>query len=398
VTPAARVQAAIEVIDEWQAGDAGLDRVLTRWGRAHRFAGSGDRHAIADLVYDTVRRMRSAAWVAGVPDPAPVEGRALLRGCLMLDGADPGAFFTGERHAPAPLDEPERRPARPLADAPRAVRLDLPEWLEPELAGVEDAVLEALCERAPVDLRVNLLKGGPDEAVAALARDGIQTKPVSLSHTALRVQTGQRRVAGSRAYRQGLVEIQDAASQAVADFGRARPEETVLDLCAGGGGKTLALAAAMQNRGRLIAHDVAAQRIAALLERAARAGARVRVVGSAGLQALRGACDLVFVDAPCSGSGAWRRNPDAKWRLTPVALDGFAEAQDALLNQAATLTRPGGRILYATCSILPRENRARVDAFLARATGWRLVETCAPAPPLGDGFFGALLENTSGQR
>ena len=390
MTPAARVQAAVEVVDDWQAGDEGLDRVLTRWGRAHRFAGSGDRHAIADLVYDAVRRMRSAAGGAGSDGPA--DGRTLLRGSLTLDGADPAALFTGERHAPAPLTGAERHPARALADAPRPVRLDLPDWLAPELAETPDAVLEALRARAPLDLRANLLGASPAEAIAALAGDGIEAAPVPLSPTALRVAAGQRRVAASRAFRDGLVEVQDAASQAVADLAGARPGETVLDLCAGGGGKTLALAAAMAGRGRLLAHDIAPQRIAALPGRAARAGARVGIVGTADLAGLTGSCDLVFVDAPCSGSGAWRRNPDAKWRLTAGALDRLAATQDGLLDQAARLAAPAGRLLYATCSVLPRENAGRVDAFLGRAPGWRVARRIAPAPPAGDGFFGALLE------
>ncbi|HET7409883.1 MAG TPA: RsmB/NOP family class I SAM-dependent RNA methyltransferase, partial [Paracoccaceae bacterium] len=270
MTPAARIAAAIEIIDAWGAGEEGLDRVLTRWGRAHRFAGSGDRHVIANLVYDAVRRMRSAAWVAGGPDPecGPADGRALLRGSAMLDGADPAALFTGGRHAPEALAEAERRPARSLSDAPRGVRLDLPDWLDAELALVDDKALEALRERAPLDLRVNLLKADAAEAIGALAGDGIVADPVPLSPTALRVREGPRRVAGSRAYAQGLVEIQDAASQAVADLAAARPGETVLDLCAGGGGKTLALAAAMRgpvrDGGRLIAHDIAPRRIAPL--------------------------------------------------------------------------------------------------------------------------------------
>ncbi len=255
-------------------------------------------------------------------------------------------------------------------------------------------MLEALRARAPLDLRVNLLKATPAEAVAALAGDGIEAGPVPLAPTALRVLDGARRVAGSSAYAQGLVEIQDTASQAVADLADARPGETVLDLCAGGGGKTLALAASMQNVGRLLAHDIAPQRIAGLPDRAARAGARVEIVPTAALDGLAGACDLVFVDAPCSGSGAWRRNPDAKWRLTPAALDRLAATQDALLDQAARLAAPGGRILYATCSILPRENADRVGAFLARAPGWRLAESRAPAPPAGDGFHAALLDNS----
>ncbi len=392
MTPAARAQAAVEIVDAWRSGPEGLDRGLTRWGRTHRFAGSGDRRAIADLVYDTVRRMRSAAWVAGAAEPG--SGRDLLRGSLMLDDIDPGTLFTGEAHAPARLGESERRPGRALRTAPRAVRLDLPDWIERELTDIDDGVLEALRARAPLDLRANLLKTSPSQAIAALAADGIDAMPATLSPTALRVHRGERRVAASRAYREGLVEIQDAASQAVVDLAAARPGETVLDLCAGGGGKTLALAAAMRGEGRLIAHDIAPARIAGLPARAARAGASVEIVRTSALDGLVGNPDLVFVDAPCSGSGAWRRNPDAKWRLRPEDLDRLTTVQSELLEQAATFLAPGGRILYATCSILRRENGARVEAFLAGRAGRAVAGRVSLVPPQGDGFFGALLSVT----
>lgn len=400
VTPAARVAAAIEILDKWQAGAERLDRMLTRWGRAHRFAGSGDRHAIADLVYDAVRRLRSAAWVASTPDSrhGPVTGRALLRGSLMLDGADPAALFTGARHAPEALTEDECRPARALSDAPRGVRLDLPDWLLAELGRIDERALEAFRERAPLDLRVNLLKAARADAISALAEDGVMAEPLALAHTALRASAGQRRLAASRAYREGLVEIQDAASQAAIDLGRAAPGERVLDLCAGGGGKTLALAAAMGNHGQLVAHDIAPQRIAPLPDRAARAGARVEIRTTKELSALSGSFDLVVVDAPCSGSGAWRRNPDSKWRLEPATLDRLTEAQVMLLARAAEMAAPGGRVLYITCSLLPRENESQIDAFLARRPGWQMVATRSVTPPAGDGFFAALLTNTSNPR
>src|SRR5690625_222919 len=203
MTPAARIAAAIEIIDIWRAGEEGLDRVLTAWGRAHRFAGSGDRHAIADHVYSAVRRLRSSAFVAGAKE-GEVDGRALLRGSLMLDGSDPARFFTGAKYAPSLLTEAEARAPEPLTQAPRAVRLDLPDWLETELVGFEDAALAALRERAPLDLRVNLLKADRAEAMEALEEDGIAVDPLSLSPTALRVREGQRLVARSRAYGEGL--------------------------------------------------------------------------------------------------------------------------------------------------------------------------------------------------
>src|SRR5690625_1448013 len=393
MTPAARIAAAIEIIDIWRAGEEGLDRVLTAWGRAHRFAGSGDRHAFAVYVYPAVRRVRSAGFVAGAGSHE-ADGRALLRGSLMLDGVEPAQFFTGQRYAPPPLGEDEATPPRPLSDAPRAIRLDLPDWLEAELAGIEEDALAELRERAPLDLRVNLLKADRDEAIAALAEDGIVVDPLPLSPTALRVRERPRLVARSRAYREGLVEIQDTASQAAAALAGARPGETVLDLCAGGGGKALALAAAMGGKGRLITHDASPARIAPLGERAGRAGAEIEIVESARLGALAGVPDLVFVDAPCSGSGAWRRNPDAKWRLTEAALEELLAVQDRLLQQAASLAGEDGRILYATCSLLRRENGERVDAFLAKTQGWRVAETITILPPAGDGFFAALLTRT----
>lgn len=390
MTPAARVQAAIEIVGGWQGGAEGLDRVLTRWGRAHRFAGSGDRHAIADLVYDAVRRMRSAAWVAGAAEPAA--GRDLLRGSLLLDGTDPADLFTGVRHAPAALAEAEHRPAPPLAEAPRAVRLDFPDWLSDDLATMEDGVLDALRARAPLDLRVNLLKANVETATMTLSADGVTAVPGPLAPTALRVVSGQRRVAGSRAYREGLIEIQDAASQAAVDLAAARPGETVLDLCAGGGGKTLALAAAMRGTGRLFAHDIAPQRIAALPERARRAGAAVEIVDTKALDQLAGRCGLVFLDAPCSGSGAWRRNPDAKWRLQADALESLTVLQSGLLEQACAFLAPAGRLLYATCSILACENDTRVERFLARGRHRRMLNRLSLMPADGgDGFFAALL-------
>jgi len=397
MTPGARVQAAIEVVDGWLKADEGLDRVLTRWGRAHRFAGSKDRAGIADLVYDAVRRMRSAAWVAGagagdmMPDGDPPRGRDLLRGSLVLDGIDPATLFTGQGHAPAPLSGGERRP-RPLAGAPRAVRLDLPDWIDTLLADRAEAELVPLRHRAPLDLRVNALKATREDALAALARDGIAAQPVPLAPMALRVSDRARHVQRSQAYRSGMVEIQDAASQAAAAFAAARPGETVLDLCAGGGGKTLALAADMANRGRLIAHDIAPSRMAALPERAARAGAAVALIRTPELDTLRGRCDLVLVDAPCSGSGAWRRNADAKWRLTEAALATLCRTQAELLAEAAGLAAPGGRIVYVTCSVLPQENAAQVLRFVASDPAWQIAaERTFALTDGGDGFYAATL-------
>lgn len=389
MTPGARVAAAIEAIAAWQAGEAGLDRVLADWGRRHRFAGGGDRRAIADLAYDAVRRLRSAGWVAGADDPPGA--RAALIGALRLDGVDPATLFTGEGHAPPPLAAEEMR-TRPLEAAPEAVRLDLPDWLMPRLAHLPRAALARLRHRAPVFLRVNTRVAGREDAVAALARDGIAAEPGPLSPTCLRVTGGARRISASHAFATGMVELQDAASQAVADLCAARPGETVLDFCAGGGGKTLALAARMEGAGRLVAHDAAPRRLAQLAPRAARAGAAVETRAPGDLADLAGACDLVLADAPCSGSGAWARNPDAKWRLTEAGLAGYTALQDRVLAEAAAAVRPGGRLVYATCSMIGDENGGRVAAFLAARPGFAERARRAWTPlDGGDGFFAAVL-------
>ena len=387
MTPGARLSAAIEMLDVALAGEP-AERALTRWARASRFAGSKDRAAVRDLVYDGLRRRRSLGWLGGGDS-----GRAILLAHQAAEGADLDARFTGEGFDPAPPTDAERAAlARDPAAAPEAVRLDYPDFLRDELASSlgEDfePVLRAMQARAPVDLRVNALKTNPDAATVVLARDGVQVARHPLTPQALRVLDNPRLVAASRAYTSGMVELQDASSQLVAELAGARPGMTVLDYCAGGGGKTLALAAAMHGRGRLLAWDANPRRMADLPERARRAGAEVRVLSDAALAALKPVCDLVLVDAPCSGTGAWRRKPEGKWRLTPETLAGFPPLQDAILDAAAARVKPGGRLVYATCSLLARENEERAAAFAARHPGWR-AEDRRRLGPLdgGDGFF-----------
>jgi 16S rRNA (cytosine967-C5)-methyltransferase len=216
----------------------------------------------------------------------------------------------------------------------------------------------------------------------------VQVAPHPPARDALRVLENPRMVGASRAYTQGMVELQDVSSQLVAEIAGARPGMTVFDYCAGGGGKTLALAAAMQGRGRLLAWDVNPRRMADLPERARRAGADVRVLSDAECAALKPVCDLVLVDAPCSGTGAWRRKPEGKWRLTPAELAGYPPLQDAILDAAAGKVRPGGTLVYATCSLLARENEERAAAFASRNPGWT-SEGSRRLSPLdgGDGFF-----------
>lgn len=389
MTPGARVAAAIAILDDWIAGGAPLDRMLAAWGRANRYAGSGDRRAIGDLVHSALRRRRSAAWMAGADDEA--DGRALMHG-LLLQSGEPGAFFTGHSHSPPPLTDAEIARRRSLDDAPRAVRLDYPDWLGPEFERLPDHEIDLLRDRAPVHLRVNRLFTTRETAQEMLAAAEIETVASPLSETALTVTDGQRKIAQSRPYLEGIVEIQDAASQAAIDMAGAKPGQRVLDLCAGAGGKTLALAAAMENSGTLLAHDIAPERLRELHVRAERAGAKVTTVATRELFQQEGSFDLVVVDAPCSGSGAWRRNPDAKWLLTPKRLDELKETQDLLLDQAARLVAGSGTVLYATCSLFGCENDDRVAALLDRQPQLRLQAMRAFMPSEGgDGFFAARI-------
>lgn len=387
MTPGARLSAAIDLLDAILAGEP-AERGLTRWARASRFAGSKDRAAVRDLVFDGLRRRRSLGWLGGGDT-----GRAIVLAGQAAAGADLDALFTGEGFDPAPVTPAERAAlGRGLDGAPEGVRLDYPDPLHDDLreslGEAFEPILTAMQGRAPVDLRVNTLKTTPDAATVVLARDGVQATRQPLARAALRVLENPRLVAASRAYTQGMVELQDVSSQLVVEASGARPGMTVLDYCAGGGGKTLALAAAMGGEGRLMAWDVNPRRMADLPERARRAGAAVRVLDDADLAALKATCDLVLVDAPCSGTGAWRRKPDGKWRLTLPALEAFPPLQDSILDAAAAKVRPGGLLVYATCSLLRRENEARARAFAGRHPGWTAEDERRLSPlDGGDGFF-----------
>jgi 16S rRNA (cytosine967-C5)-methyltransferase len=271
------------------------------------------------------------------------------------------------------------------------VRLDYPDFLDAPLRaalGADfQAILTEMQQRAPVDLRVNALKTTVNAAMVVLARDGVQAVPLPLAG-ALRVRDNPRLVSASRAYSQGMVELQDLSSQRAAAMAGAAPGMTVLDYCAGGGGKTLALAAAMQGRGRLMAWDASRRRMADLPDRARRAGAVVEILADAQRTALGPVCDVVLVDAPCSGSGAWRRKPEGKWRLTAEELAGYPPLQDRILASAAGHVRPGGRLAYATCSLFVAENEDRQADFVRRNPDWT-PEAASRLSPLdgGDGFF-----------
>jgi 16S rRNA (cytosine967-C5)-methyltransferase len=396
MTPGARLAAATEVVADIDDRRRPAADALKDWGLAHRFAGSGDRAAIAGLVYDALRRRASSAFLMGDATP-----RAILLGMLRRErGLDVEAIarlVDGSRYAPAPLSEGERARlvADNMADAPPPVLGDYPEWLDPHFARVfgEERAEEgaALSSRAPLDLRVNSLKANREAVLGALA--DLAPEPTRWSPEGLRIRLAadakSPAIHAEPAYLKGQVEIQDEGSQIAALLAGAKPGEQVIDLCAGGGGKTLALAAAMQNKGQLYATDDDKRRLAPIHARLARAGARnvqVRTPKSIGneLADLAGRIDLVLIDAPCTGIGAWRRNPDAKWRVRPGALEQRVKEQADILERAVPLVKPGGRIAYVTCSVLDEENGAQILAFAARHPDFSVEKPAETTNALGE--------------
>jgi 16S rRNA (cytosine967-C5)-methyltransferase len=384
MTPGARVAAAISVLDAVRAGEA-AEKALTGWARGARYAGSKDRAAVRDHVFDVLRRWRSCAALGGGGD-----GRRLMIGAMRCEGVDLETLFSGEGHAPSILTEAELS----AGEAPCGLdALDLPDWLWPHfemsLSASAERAAEMLRHRAPVMLRVNPRRGTVAEAQAQLASDGIDTTSADIAKTALQVISRERKIAGSVAYADGLVELQDGSSQAAMEALEVAEGARVLDYCAGGGGKVLALAARAD--AAWYAHDIAPQRMNDLSARAKRAGVDVTRLET-GAIARAAPFDLVLCDAPCSGSGTWRRSPDAKWRLTPKRLDALTQTQYEILAKAAPLVASGGCLAYATCSVFKVENEAVVARFLHGHPSWRLVQQRAwPISGAGDGFCLAQL-------
>ncbi len=382
MTPAARIQAATEILERVLDGEA-AEKALTGWARRSRFAGSKDRAAIRDHVFDAIRCKRSFAARGGA-----MTGRGLMIGLGRAQGLDTDALFSGEGHAPAPLSEAEAATGR----APEgAEALDIPDWLEQtfrdSLGDQAEAVAQALQSRAPVMLRVNRRKADIMQAQTSLSGEGIETRPAEISDTALLVTEGARKVSNSAAFKDGLVELQDGASQAVVDALPLGDGMRVLDYCAGGGGKTLAMAGRAQ--GRFFAHDANAGRLVDLPARAKRAGVKVQLLEPGKID---GQFDLVLCDVPCSGSGSWRRAPDGKWRLSAENLRELNGIQESILEEAHGFVSPGGVLAYATCSVLSCENGAQVDGFLSRHAEWRetLRKQWLPGSE-GDGFYLSVL-------
>ena len=375
MTPAARLAAAAQVLDAIAGSRGPAEQVLHDWGRANRYAGSKDRRAVADRVYRCLRNRARLAWAGGGEN-----GRTLVLASLaLLDGlplAEIEAIYSGEGYGPAPLTSEERgrlsaEPGAPPAWVSAGLSAFVAADFQVRFGEAWAAEAEALMSpRAPIDLRVNALKGSVDEARAALAEDGLQAEPTPFSAHGLRLPADPPpNVQKLAAFRDGLSEIQDEGSQLAAWLARAAPGEVVVDYCAGGGGKTLALAQDMGGEGRLVACDVDPKRVAAIAPRLARArqAADLRVLDGAGggVEDLEGTADLVFVDAPCSGSGTWRRRPETAWRLDAGAVERFHGLQTTVLRRAARLVRPGGRLVYVTCSVLSRENEDSAGVFAA---------------------------------
>lgn len=391
MTPAARVQAAIEVLDRALAG-APAEQALIVWARGARYAGSGDRARVRDHVFDALRCLRSFTALAGADKPG---GRALMIGALRAASVPLADVFTGAAYAPAALTDAEQAAlagAAPLGECRAGVRLDWPDWLldpvQAALGDAAEAVLTAQRQRAPLFLRVNLARCDRAGASAALAADGLTAEGCALADTALIVDGNTNKIKQSSAYLKGLVELQDLSSQAAVALLPLADGMAVLDYCAGGGGKSLAMAA--RAKLRICAHDADPRRMRDLDARAARAGTRIDRIDGAALTGR--SFDLVLTDVPCSGSGTWRRTPDEKWRLTAARLTDLLALQAKILAGAADFVRPGGHLAYMTCSLLPAENEEQIARFLRSRPEFHLTRQQRFSPLSGgDGFFAALL-------
>jgi 16S rRNA (cytosine967-C5)-methyltransferase len=428
MTPAARIEAAIELVGAVESQPRKpADAVANDFFRNRRYIGSGDRRAVSERAWQVLRASRRLGWWIARADGAE-SARLLVAASLLMDGwTEDGVVqaYSGGRYGAPSLIAPERAVVASIAghtldhpDMPQPVRLEIPDWILPHLRArfgrMLPAELAAMDQPAPLDLRVNLLKTTREQAQAQLAAEGIESVPTPLSPWGLRVE-GRRPVSTGPAFQQGLVEIQDEGSQLVAALVGAAPEMRVADWCAGAAGKTLAMAMAMQNRGHIAACDVSAPRLEGAVTRLRRAGVHnverhLVEPGDKWAKRRAGSFDRVLVDAPCTGTGTWRRNPDARIRLAQRDLDELVPKQAAILAQASRLVRKTGRLIYATCSVLSEENEAQVQAFLSANPAFAMVPLEAawalPGRPPGegpylaltprlhgtDGFFAAVLE------
>ena len=380
MTPAARYGAAIEILDAITAGTP-AEQQLTRWARGARYAGSKDRAAVRDIVFDVLRRRASSAWLGGGET-----GRALVLGLLRGQGADPEAVFTGQGHAPTPL-EPSEHASPALSDAPRAVQLDLADWalgaLDRDHGDAATAIAEALRDRAPVGLRTSLRHGTRDDLIATLLASGHDATPHDAAPGALVLPSGTRGLHLTEAYLSGQFELQDPGSQGLVARCPAHSGTRILDYCAGGGGKALALADAHELD--ITAHDIEPKRMKDLPERARRAGVSIQIAEEIPSDAQ---FDGIICDVPCTGSGAWRRAPDARWRTTPEQLQALCTTQAEIVDECVPMLAPGGWLAYMTCSLFAAENDDQAAAILVRHPHLSSEVVWSTTPLDGtDGFY-----------
>jgi 16S rRNA (cytosine967-C5)-methyltransferase len=434
VTPPARLATAIELLGLIDSTPRPADATVSAYFRDRRFIGSKDRAEISAAVYRAMRRRARLTWrlekAGAEASPTGLMLADLLVGERQkLDRVE--NLFSGGPYAPKPLSRDELALAKRLEgrslespEMPETVRAECPDWAEAELRRAlgEDFLpqMDALKHPAPLDLRVNVLKGTRDDVLARFNADGLEAEPSHLSPVGIRLE-GRPAVMAHPLYKDGTIEIQDEGSQLVALMADARPGQEVVDFCAGAGGKTLAMAAAMNNKGRVIASDVLANRLNRAKERFRRAGVHNiqthPITGETDpwIKRHKGRFDRVLVDAPCSGTGTWRRNPDQRWRSLGPGLADLLPLQGRLLQSASRLVKPGGRLIYATCSMLPAENEDHAEAFLAANPDFALVSAAdvwrqavwpeggpevptapylrlTPATHDTDGFFAAVFE------
>lgn len=435
MTPSARCQAAIEILEAIDRSVAAADTIVKRYFRARRYAGGGDRRAIQALIYTVLRKRGQLDWWAERHDIEITSRSRVLFALLLVSPWDktdvPSAFEPG-KFGPPPLDQEERLLIERLAaeeiDHPAqldSVAFNFPAWLEgrfcPEIKTNFEIEMKKLNEEAELDLRVNTLKSSREDVLRVLREEGITAEPLALSPHGIRLSR-RRPLTNLSAFRNGYFEPQAAASQLASLLVGAQPRQSVLDLCAGAGGKALAVAADMGDSGRIVLHDTDEKRLHQAEIRLRRAGVEnFEVIGKDKLfsvtgKAEEGKYDIVIIDAPCSGSGVWRRNPEAKWRLDENRLAGYVSAQQELLDAAARFVRPGGRIIYMTCSLIAAENRDQIERLLMErgneftrksiAADWRRITglevsgdgfdlTLTPAQMATDGFYVAILERNA---
>jgi 16S rRNA (cytosine967-C5)-methyltransferase len=426
--PAARIQSAIEILELIFEGKRPADALVGDYFKARRYAGSKDRRSITEIVYTILRKKAKLHWLAEQVQIDPTPRSYALIDCALRDD-DLETIFVDDQYSPAPLQANESDGVALLKEidintAPQSVRLEFPEWLQDDLTSSLgddfEVVLNALNEEAPLDLRINSLHPNAKDAAALLLEDNLETEAGPYSPVCLRSQK-KVKLSGLKSYQDGLVDIQDEGSQLIALLTQAKGCDLVMDFCAGGGGKTLALAAEMENQGMLYALDISSTRLYKMKKRLERAGASnvhlhpIKVENDPWLKGFECRVDRMLIDAPCSGIGAWRRNPESRWKMTPELLADLLGRQKRILQSSAHLVKQGGRLIYATCSLLKRENEDQIAEFLKENDNYSIVPITAvwaerfdtPCPFEGDfmtmrpdlhksdGFFCAILERNN---